>query len=779
MVAPESLSAVPAVTAGSLPVTPSIVAGSLSATPPITTGSLSATPAVAAGSLSATTAVALAETAKALESLSAPHLPKIPTMGLSNPVVDTVRSFGELLTPLLEKVKPFCDLMTAISKVHPYAQIVWSILDGVRSAIQNQVARDSNICKLLEKMTSLYAVVNEHKEQIKSLKVPTIKSPIEFLQRVCFMQRMAKSAISKVDARINAYCDAFESLKQSFYEVRQLNTDLVVARVLDVVQRSAIKADLSDMLYSKGSAMDDEDKACLDGTRTGILNTATNWVNSDPPDPPESSESPEPHQNVLLLIGEAGTGKSAIAHSMAQRFKTLGRLGSSYGFVRNTPNRDYKHLFPTIARNMADFDEDIKEALWEKVGHDTALRTTESLKQQFENFLQKPLENLTVSGPILIVIDALDECGNSSDVRKLASIIVTHSRKLPSCVRLFITSRPEKHIVNGFEGVSHIRIERMDAIPDDFTLKDINTFIQSRLMENMQIDGIGIEQCKKLASTSQNLFQWAFVACKEIAEPPIGRTPDEQYRKLVQSGSGVAQDRLLDYLYSEVLGALFPENDTVGMDRFKSVLGVVLALFEPLTLTGIKALHTTLIRPDEVYNAGTILQYLGSLLSGVMDTDVPIRPLHTSFRDFLADLKRSKDFFVDIADAHQRIARASLCVMNAELVFNICKLESSYVFNKEIPDLQKRIEKYIPHHLSYSCRFWARHLDIASPVGINTFLDHRIRELFKKFVDENILFWLEVLSILGGVSPAFSALANAARVLKLVGTRRLSNVISD
>ncbi len=117
MVAPESLSAVPAVTAGSLPVTPSIVAGSLSATPPITTGSLSATPAVAAGSLSATTAVALAETAKALESLSAPHLPKIPTMGLSNPVVDTVRSFGELLTPLLEKVKPFCDLMTAISKV--------------------------------------------------------------------------------------------------------------------------------------------------------------------------------------------------------------------------------------------------------------------------------------------------------------------------------------------------------------------------------------------------------------------------------------------------------------------------------------------------------------------------------------------------------------------------------------------------------------------------------------------------------------------------------------
>lgn len=49
---------------------------------------------------------------------------------------------------------------------------------------------------------------------------------------------MAKSAISKVDARINAYCDAFESLKQSFYEERQLNTDLVVARVLDVVQRS-------------------------------------------------------------------------------------------------------------------------------------------------------------------------------------------------------------------------------------------------------------------------------------------------------------------------------------------------------------------------------------------------------------------------------------------------------------------------------------------------------------------------------------------------------------
>ncbi len=70
-----------------------------------------------ADSFSPTTAVALAEAANAVEGLPAYHPLEIPTMRPSSPVVDTAQNFGQLLLPLLEKVKPFCDLMAAVSKV--------------------------------------------------------------------------------------------------------------------------------------------------------------------------------------------------------------------------------------------------------------------------------------------------------------------------------------------------------------------------------------------------------------------------------------------------------------------------------------------------------------------------------------------------------------------------------------------------------------------------------------------------------------------------------------
>ncbi len=70
---------------------------------------------IKADSLSAIAAAALAGAADVVKPNS--HLPDVATMGPSSPVVDTAQSFGSLLLPLLEKVKPFCDLMTEVSKV--------------------------------------------------------------------------------------------------------------------------------------------------------------------------------------------------------------------------------------------------------------------------------------------------------------------------------------------------------------------------------------------------------------------------------------------------------------------------------------------------------------------------------------------------------------------------------------------------------------------------------------------------------------------------------------
>ncbi|PSS03508.1 hypothetical protein PHLCEN_2v3989, partial [Hermanssonia centrifuga] len=584
-----------------------------------------------------------------------------------------------------------------------------------------------------------------------------------------FVAGALKNSVSSNNDRIETYCNIFDSLQQDFRDAIRVDTHHIVERMgtyfladelsfgrenLTLIL-TAEYASLGDMPHVKGASLNAEG-SCLEGTRKDILGVVSKWISKSPG-----------RQPILLLTGEAGTGKSAIACSVAVEFAAL---GCSFGFKRGIEERcNPLNLFPTIARDLAHFDDSFRRALCAGVGNDKALQTTSSLELQFQHFITNPMAG--ISRPILVVIDALDECGDAKNRAQRVALLklLATPGKLPPNLRFLITSRPESDICSHFEDPNehYIITKRMNKIPIESTSEDITLYIRTRLITDFhsKLEGIDEACCQPLAHASQGLFQWAFVACDQIAYPPTGRKPREQYKRLVQSSSGVGQDKLLDGLYLEVLRSLFAEDNEEGTIRFKSVLAVVLAPFEPLTMTGIKAMHETLKPSDDDYDAGDILQHLGSLLSGVNDRDVPIRPLHISFRDFLTDEKRSHGFFVDEAGAQHSLGLASLRTMIKILRFNICKLESSYLLNDEIPDLQKRIDENIPSHLSYSCRFWARHLDIASTNG--RIANPDVRRLLKAFVDENILFWLEVLSILGGVSPASPALATTAQVLKL------------
>jgi hypothetical protein len=102
-----------------------------------------------------------------------------------------------------------------------------------------------------------------------------------------------------------------------------------------------------------------------------------------------------------------------------------------------------------------------------------------------------------------------------------------------------------------------------------------------------------------------------------------------------------------------------------------------------------------------------ILHHLDSLLSNVTSSDQirPIVPLHTSFRDFLTN-KTSDVFYVNLGDAHHQLAHSYLGLMLDDLKFNICKLESSYLANSNVSDLDSRITEHIPPALPYACVLW-------------------------------------------------------------------------
>ena len=105
-------------------------------------------------------------------------------------------------------------------------------------------------------------------------------------------------------------------------------------------------------------------KGCHPGTRKYFLDHIIEWV-----------ETPD-SERALVLLGQAGTGKSSIAHEVARLFDKK-CLGSYVAFLRKERTKDEAyHLFTTLARDLSDRYPPFKRALGRVVMGNSSLRNT-------------------------------------------------------------------------------------------------------------------------------------------------------------------------------------------------------------------------------------------------------------------------------------------------------------------------------------------------------------------------------------------------------------------
>ena len=487
-------------------------------------------------------------------------------------------------------------------------------------------------------------------------------------------------------------------------------------------------------------------RGCLKGTRDTVLNEIESWAK-------DFGNSP-----VFWLNGLAGTGKSTIAQTIAERFFAEGRLGASFFCSRDFEDRsDLRFIFPTLAFQLAQKYPEFRSHFVSLLRSNPDV-AREPLYSQMRKLIVEPLQETGIS--TVIVIDALDECKDDEPSSAILSVLGRLVEQIPE-VKFFITGRPEPRINTGF------RLPLLVDSTDIFVLHDVHPSLVdndirillkhdlSELARRHRIEGWpSDEHIDLLCRRAAGLFIYAVATVKFLGSSI--HLPERRLdiitnlpESTVHEGSTRLKNRMtLDSLYTSVLETALNDDDSEVNLKFRSIIGAVVFLVNPLPPNGIAELIG--LDPREVM---LLLASVQSLLSLNEDPRQPVKPFHKSFPDFITNPSRCADarFCISPGHLHSEILTNCLRVMNDGLEQDLLSLPE-YALNSEVKDLQARIDDRVSIALQYACRSWHSHL-VEAVGGFADIFSH-----LRIFLEGKFLAWLEVLSVLGDVGGAAVAM---------------------
>jgi hypothetical protein len=357
-----------------------------------------------------------------------------------------------------------------------------------------------------------------------------------------------------------------------------------------------------------------------------------------------------------------------------------------------------------------------------------------------------PAKRLTIIGPVIIVIDGFDECGDPTSRERLINVFAKELSDLPSNFRILLTARPEEDVIRGLASLPSVQHIRMESIDKKLTIADLTSFVAKELSgiaDELEMEWPQMGWQDELVRKAGDLFIWASTACRFIINKGHGGTNYSKRLKLILSES--PESRLLtplDDLYRTVLRSTFEEQDIDATTRFKAVVGKILAVKVPLSGN---ALSDFLEAEDSAsdINAWSVIKsvvpYLGSVLIGSTESNTPLQISHLSFNDFLTVPSRSEAFFIDIKEQTKLMATLCLDIVNKYLKRDICDIDDFVAPNPKIEDVRKLMAKF--EILQYVCRHWVDHV-----VDLET-CEKSLLDQIWTFVSRNALHWIEALSL--------------------------------
>jgi hypothetical protein len=359
---------------------------------------------------------------------------------------------------------------------------------------------------------------------------------------------------------------------------------------------------------------------CHENTRVTVLRNVMAWAQGENVGP------------VCWLHGPAGSGKSTIAHTLAQQYDEENKLAFSFFFSRRNLDRsDATKFVLTFAYQLAVALPSVTQAIQDALLRDPSI-LRQRLKDQFTKLIINPLRSIKDHiPPMVVVIDGLDECRDEVHVNEVIELLVPALSRFP--FRLLFTSRPEAYIQAIFARRGITEHVWFITLRDFNAYRDVHEYLRSHLL-NVQIarrlpaSWPSTGDLDQLARQSEGIFIYASTLIKFVNDEYDN--PRQKLQIALKAHNG------LDTLFEQVLG------NAKKYPNFELALG---AVFFTRNNPHISVL--ALLLQLSVYDVRLALRgCLSILLVPEHDKDY-IRPYHASLQDFLADSNRGKDRYLD------------------------------------------------------------------------------------------------------------------------------------
>ena len=477
---------------------------------------------------------------------------------------------------------------------------------------------------------------------------------------------------------------------------------------------------------------------CMGGTREALLSKVVTWATD------ESAQ--KDGGNMFWIYGLPGIGKTSLAHSICAKLHDRKHLAGAFFCRRDDPILDKpRNILPTLIHNLTIAFPPFRRVVAGHLRNDPNV-TPESMKETLLPDLIRSLPR-PPNHTLVFVIDALDECG---DTRSRPGILkaLTEAGVQAPWLRIIITSRPEVDIQRFFDAPTLSSHFRYDLGADQEANDDLRTFAQQEF--NLVASDWHLSTPWPDKSLFERVISRAnglFIFIKTIALSLDNcADPTESLEASLQGSSGAGVTPLYG-LYSNILRAQISHSNTA----FRQTIGVVLTTASYRALCEETIAELAGVKPNLVKKW---VDRLGSLLYRDEGANGVIRVRHLSISDFFIGDECPSDYHVDLRDANIQLGIVCLTTMLDQLRFNICKLEDSRLANADIRDLQSRIRQSISDALQYSCLYWSHHLCFSGKSD-NEHVWERLRKFFE---GPQVLFWIEVLSLMGMVSVSIPSL---------------------